>query len=93
MNELKIVLNKCNTNSIPGLDGVGCLILKRFPEELKRLLLALFNEISQKKVFPSEWREYLVFFIPKSGSNKVRPISLASCLLKIFERILHIRLS
>lgn len=93
MNELEIALDKCNINSSPGVDGIDYSILKRFPVELKRLLLILFNKIFEKKASPNEWRKYLVFFIPKSGTNKIRPISLASCLLKTVKRILNIRLS
>lgn len=43
--------------------------------------------------YPSEWKSFLVCFIPKSSSDKMRPISLASCTHKILERLLCNRLN
>jgi hypothetical protein len=34
----------------------------------------------------------MVFFIPKEDKKKVRPISLAPCLLKVLERMIKMRL-
>lgn len=39
-----------------------------------------------------DWRRYLVFFIPKTNSDKFRPISLASSICKIVERMVCNRL-
>lgn len=56
------------------------------------MVLDTFNRLLQAGLFPESWREFLVFFIPKSIPGKFRPISLASCLLKLFERLIHARL-
>lgn len=45
-----------------------------------------------QQFFPSEWHKFLTFFIPKSDSTKMRPISLASCLCKILEHMMCNRL-
>ena len=45
-----------------------------------------------KSEFPSSWRDTIVHFIDKSDGTSVRPISLTSCLSKIFERMLKNRL-
>lgn len=92
LEELEVAIDKGNTNSSPGIDGIDYQIIKRFPEKLRRLLLALYNEIFLTGTFPNEWREHLVYFIPKNDGKKVRPISLASCLLKTLERMLNLRL-
>ncbi|CAG5109312.1 Similar to RTase: Probable RNA-directed DNA polymerase from transposon BS (Drosophila melanogaster) [Cotesia congregata] len=92
LEELEVAIDKGNTNSSPGIDGIDYQIIKRFPEKLRKLLLALYNEIFLTGTFPNEWREHLVYFIPKSDGKKVRPISLAFCLLKTLERMLNLRL-
>lgn len=56
-----------------------------------RILLDLFNDLFESQIFPDQWNTYLVMFIPKSNSDNVRPISLASCILKIMERLIKER--
>lgn len=57
------------------------------------MLLQLYNEIFNCGEFPNDWKQYRIFFIPKQDNQKVRPISLASCLLKIFEKMINMRLT
>ncbi|KAL7296758.1 hypothetical protein TKK_0010168 [Trichogramma kaykai] len=59
---------------------------------LKSVLLDLLNDIYNSQYFPPDWNNYLVLFIPKGNSDKVRPISLASCILKILEKLIKERL-
>lgn len=56
------------------------------------MILKIYNNLFSERTFPDEWREYLVFFIPKQGNNKFRPISLSSCLCKTMERLITNRL-
>ena len=42
--------------------------------------------------FPCGWKDTFVHFIPKSEGNSLRPISLTSCLCKLFETMVKNRL-
>ena len=57
-----------------------------------RTLSDILNDFFIRGVFPNQWNNFLVAFIPKNNSRKVRPIPLASCLLKILERLVNGRL-
>ena len=91
--ELSISLKKClsNLKSAPGLDRIDNLIISHFPNNILHSLLSVFNEIYLRR-FPSAWKKFLVFSIPKGNSGKFRPISLAQSLLKILERMIRRRL-
>ncbi|XP_031784224.1 uncharacterized protein LOC116417118 [Nasonia vitripennis] len=90
--ELQFCLNNTNTKSSPGIDKIDYEIISNLPEFYQRILLELYNDIFHCKVFPEDWKSYLVKFIPKGTSDKVRPISLASCMLKVMERLVKERL-
>jgi len=55
-------------------------------------LLRLYNEVWTTDWFPEDWRRYQVMFIDKIGKEKVRPISLSSCVGKVYERMINERL-
>ena len=57
------------------------------------IFLRICNSIFASGSFPSGWRKYLITFISKIDGQKFRPISFASCLCKIMERILSNRLN
>lgn len=92
MEELDFCLSNVNVKSSPGADKICYEILSKLPKFYLRILLDLFNDIYHFEVFPDHWKTYLVKFIPKGKSDKVRPISLASCVLKLMERMVKERL-
>jgi hypothetical protein len=59
---------------------------------MRKLLLALYNEILQTGDFPNEWKQYAIFFIPKAD-GKTFDLSLPPCLLKFLGRIINCRLT
>ncbi|XP_058810412.1 uncharacterized protein LOC131675448 [Phymastichus coffea] len=81
--ELQCVLNNVKAKSGPGLDKISYEIIINLPEFYQRVLLDIYNDIYECQHFPQDWSDYLVIFIPKGNSCKVRPISLASNILKI----------
>lgn len=93
MEELEYALSNLRLNSAPGEDKIDYKTIKNLSEELKPMILHLYNEIFNEGIFPDEWKQYKIFFIPKQDNKKVRPISLAPCLLKIFEKMLNLRLT
>jgi len=95
LSELTVALCVCvsnvNKNSAPGYDKINYKIIDSLPEFVKRTLLDIYNDVMYTGSFPEEWREYLCVFISKAN-NKVRPISMSSCLLKLFEKMINERL-
>lgn len=95
--ELIRALKQTNTSS-PGKDNVSYSMLSNIPIEHKISLLNIYNEVwSGNTTIPESWKEYIVLPIKKQGKpldhpNSYRPISLASCILKTFERLIKNRL-
>jgi len=81
-----------------GPDGISNLLVKHAPTKFRSVLLYLFNYSWQNGVLPDEWRRANVCPIykglpsPKSQAKSYRPISLTSCVVKIFERMILERL-
>jgi hypothetical protein len=53
------------------------------PNQALEILLEICNDILRARVFPDDWKEYRMFFIPKRNKTNVRPISMASCVCKV----------
>ncbi|KAI5731334.1 hypothetical protein M8J77_008389 [Diaphorina citri] len=88
---------KPNSNSAPGMDNVHYSMLQNLPTISKRQLLGIFNNIWQSGNIPEQWRKIIVVPFIKQGKpidnyKSYRPIALASCVLKTFERMVKNRL-
>ena len=97
MEELENVLSNCSS-SAPGMDNISFDLIKHLNETAKKFLLQFYNHLWKKGLFPKEWRHAIIIAIPKAGKdptdvNNYRPISLTSCLCKILEKMVHVRLS
>lgn len=90
--KLDWALQSLNVKSSPGIDRVDYHIIKKLPPIGKSALLKIYNQLYENYLFPNEWKDYIVFFIPKQGKNSFRPISLSSCLGKTMERMINNRL-
>jgi len=66
--------------------------LKLIPDAGLIRLLEIFESILNGKFFPKIWKKYSVILLQKPTKKDFRPISLASCLLKILERIVKRRI-
>lgn len=91
-NELTAAIKRSNFKSAPGRDKIDFTLISKLPDPILQLILTTFNDIFSKGLFPESWKEFLVLFIPKASPGKFRPISLASCLLKLMERMIHARM-
>ena len=86
------------TPSTPtGPDKVAYPMLKHFPRSGMDLLLYIFNLSWSSHSFPSVWRTSSIIPIhkmrmPLDSPASFRPISLTSCVSKLFERIILSRL-
>ena len=78
--------------------AVPSTVLKHLPEPAQLLLLSLFNRSWHSHTFPSCWKPTTIIPIhkpgkPTSSPSFFRPISLTSCISKLFERLILSRLT
>lgn len=84
---------KIHGDTAPGLDGIVYTMIKRLPDCAKQLLCIAFSRILRHREDCSILKKILIVPINKQGkSNEFRAISLMSCILKAFERIMKNRL-
>lgn len=79
-------------SSAPGRDGIDFEVIYKLLIPWKLLLVDIYNEMYLENKFPESWKEAYVYFIPKSDGVNFRPISLTSCLCKLFETMVKNRL-
>jgi hypothetical protein len=92
-------LTKLENNKAPGLDGILNEALKRGGDPMISALASLFNLILRLGISPSIWQQAMILPIFKDGgldpleASLYRPISLTSCVFKVYERVLLNRLT
>lgn len=96
LSELDMIL-KTTKNSAPGLDGLGYPLYKNLPTSYKLKLVKLYNDILETGIIPQAMIKYRI--IPFLKPNKppqlpgsYRPISLAPCITKIFEKLIKTKI-
>lgn len=86
-----------NRNSAPGSDGITNAMIRNLSTEVLEQITQFLNDHcwSQGHV-PPEWKEAKIITIPKPGKapslGALRPISLTSCMGKLYERVVQTRL-
>ena len=96
MQEFQSALSSCS-DSAPGADNITYSMIKHLPIETKKFLLSIFNRIWKESSFPSKWdiAIMLAFLKPQKDSavlSNYRPIALTSCLCKLMEKMVNVRL-
>lgn len=81
----------------PGLDGIRSAMLQNLSFDSRQALLAFYNFLWDRSVFPEDWKSAHVIPLWKPGkdrslTNNYRPIALTSCLCKTYERLINMRL-
>ncbi|XP_074026539.1 uncharacterized protein [Leptinotarsa decemlineata] len=94
--EMENVIKLTNSSS-PGIDSVTYRMIGLLPLNAKQYLLEIFNDWWLKGEFSNNLKKIIITFIAKPGKDKTlpssyRPIALMSCLTKVFERMLKLRL-
>lgn len=94
--ELLDAIHKSHDSAV-GPDAVHYQMLKHLPDCALSSLLTILNNIWTSGNFPDSWRRATVIPVPKPNKDKTdpssyRPISLTSCLCKIMERMINVRL-
>ena len=92
LTELEIAISS-RQNSAPGLDEIKYPMIKNLPLNAKSYLLSIYNDIWVMGESPTTWNATSVVPILKPNqdpniASSYRPISLLSCILKTFERLI-----
>lgn len=94
--EFNLSLNS-KKDTTPGMDDIPYILIKRLHSSAKSILLKIFNDLWQRNEIPNSWKTIAVVPILKpekdsSQPDSYRPISLSSCVGKVFENMMKNRL-
>jgi ribonuclease HI len=94
--EFDFALNS-RKDTTPGFDDIPYILIKKLHSTCKTVLLRIYNGLWVKNLIPSTWKNVLVIPILKPNKDPLladsyRPISLSSCVAKIFENMVKNRL-
>lgn len=92
-NEIAKILKSLKPNKSPGCDLITPKMIIELPYCAVQTICNLFNAITRTGHFPTRWKKSIIIMIPKPGKDHTspssyRPISLISCLSKLFEKCL-----
>lgn len=96
LDEIKEAIKGIDGSKGPGPDGIPPLIIKNLTDELTEPLFRLFNLSLSTRKFPSEWKKSFLVPIFKSGKKSsienYRGVAIISCIPKLFEAIVNVKL-
>ena len=96
LRELETQLEQCK-DSAPGPDGIMTSMVEHLPSAAKNTFLTALNKLWMSEVYPDQWKREIKLPFLKPGKDpsqpsSYRPISLTSCICKLFERMVNHRL-
>lgn len=74
------------------MDKIEYKMIKRLSTGFKKEILRLFNWCFMEGKQFNEWKEHQTVFIDKGNQEKIRPITMSSCMEKVLERMMNERL-
>jgi len=94
--ELDEAVEKCNTKSAPGIDGISNNFIKKFWPYFRMPLYEYTRSCTESGILTPTFRTALIKLIPKKGDTTMiknwRPISLLSCFYTIWSKAVDARL-
>jgi hypothetical protein len=90
---LHFAIKNFRVQSSPRRGGIYYLIICNLSTEALENMLEIYNDILKASVFPGDWKAYTELFIPKTDKTNERLISMASCVCKVLERVINMRIS
>ena len=98
MKELNTAIQKLKSKKAPGPDDIPNEILIHADEQVKKIIINQFNEITETQKIPHQWQHSNIVRIYKGKGIKgkcsnERGITLASNIGKTFERIINNRIT
>ena len=95
--ELNEVIKNINNKTSIDSNRISNIMLKNLPENFKVELIKYYNKSINSGKLPYECKQSIITMIPKKGIKtdikNYRPISSTPCLTKLFEKIIHKRLT
>ena len=84
-------------NTAPGQDNIHYELLRHLSPPALDVLVDIFNKVWLEGLFPDVWSRAVLLPFRKPGKdpsnvNSYRPIALTSCLCKLLEKVLNLRL-
>ena len=97
LDELEAAIDQMRANGACGPDDIPPMFLKALGPAALDELLDIFNFLFRHGICPYSWRLAIIIPLLKLGKSaselaSFRPISLTSCICKLFERVLGQRL-
>ena len=97
MEELSVNINDLDTSKAEGMDNVTNAMLKNTGPAAREKLLEMYNNIMISGQTPDSWKEGDIALIlkkpPNTNINNYRPITLISCVSKLWTKIMAKRIS
>ncbi|KAK8768859.1 hypothetical protein V5799_014676 [Amblyomma americanum] len=94
--EVVDAIRSATRNTAAGADRIRNSLIRNLSDGAIDQLTAYLNKLWQEGTVPAEWKHAVVVMIPKPGKKlqveNLRPISLTSCLGKMYERIITKRI-
>lgn len=97
LQELKSALKGAKRNKTPGLDGIPSELLLKYFDILGLTLLQTINSAVERGAFHQQTNTAIISLLPKKGKDPLdcsnyRPISLLGADLKLYAKVLALRL-
>ena len=94
--EFDSALTSCN-DTAPGPDEIPYAMVKHASVNTRNFILSIINRIWRDSSYPTFWELSIILAFLKPGKDKLlaasyRPIALTSCLCKIMEKMVNVRL-
>lgn len=91
--DIRAALSKVDASKGPGPDLIPPIFVKQCAQSLASPIASIYNRSLMEGVFPEAWKLASITPVHKSGNihdvENYRPISILSCLGKVFEGLLH----